>query len=95
MFAGLRLCALASDLCGIYFPSRNKSMDIERRNVNLNVYAFHVKTKPTDRSYSGRVNARFISACICHALCLNPELASGVGREKVLRLPCLRSFAGA
>lgn len=32
--------------CGIYFPPRNKSMDIE---MNVNVQ-FYVKTKPTDRS---------------------------------------------
>ena len=31
---------------GIYFPPRNKSMDIE---MNVNVQ-FYVKTKPTDRS---------------------------------------------
>lgn len=41
--------ALCAD--GIYFPPRNKSMDIHNREMlNVNVYAVHVKSKPTDRS---------------------------------------------
>lgn len=50
-FRGFR--SLVSALCadGIYFPPRNKSMDIHNREMlNVNVYGVHVKSKPTDRS---------------------------------------------